>query len=177
MVETEPQAPAIAGSVTVDSREPQTLKDLALRTLKTVTVEALPSADFAIADGQGGGIGIERKTTPDFLASLSDRQSNGEPRLYNQLEKLVNDYQTVVLLIEGEWYTVIQPDKPAYVYAGNRKTGWTVAAMQMALLSLQQRYDVQVLYTMSMTETLETVRALAERARTRGVRVHGERGE
>lgn len=43
----------------------------------------------------GNGVAVERKTVADFAQSIVDR------RLFTQVEKLVEDYATVVYLIEG----------------------------------------------------------------------------
>lgn len=64
-----------------------------LRSIPGVTVEVvdLLSGDYAI----GGQIGIERKAASDFVASLLDA------RLFGQVELLKAEYETAIVLVEG----------------------------------------------------------------------------
>lgn len=68
----------------------------------TVDVVDLLSGDYAIADK----VGVERKTASDFVASIMDG------RLFGQLELLKTEYETGVVLIEGDLRSVRSAIEP-----------------------------------------------------------------
>lgn len=134
--------------------------------LPTVT-GAMNSGDFGIPDVTGVYLGIERKTIRDFCSSLADIQSNGTARLWNQLERMTEDYTEGhrLLLVEGRY----SMDATRHVkWSGSSDaSGWTVPAMQMAQYSLQHKYGVRVLRTMDTNETVEVLRILTERGKVK----------
>jgi len=68
-----------------------------------ITIEALPVGDYILSER----VAVERKTVPDFLASLTKK------RLYRQLDALKENFALPVILIEGrELYGIrkIHPD-------------------------------------------------------------------
>lgn len=68
----------------------------------TVDVVDLLSGDYAIADK----VGVERKAASDFVASIMDG------RLFGQLELLKTEYETGVVLIEGDLRSVRSAIEP-----------------------------------------------------------------
>ena len=84
--------------IIIDHREPKSLiRELAKH--HNVEVKQLISADFIIqgrdTEGKDIQIGIERKTTNDFLNSIIDK------RIIQQLIQLKENFTTILLLIEG----------------------------------------------------------------------------
>ena len=52
----------------------------------------MPAGDYVLSDR----VVVERKTGPDLAASIKDR------RLFEQIDRLAEAYDAVVLIIEGE---------------------------------------------------------------------------
>src|SRR3972149_3808289 len=78
----------------VDSREPGIIRNKLLEL--GWEQRQLESADYWFFDVDYKKVGIERKEINDFMSSLGDR-------LANQLERSLDHYETVILLIEGNW--------------------------------------------------------------------------
>jgi len=148
--------------LTIDSRETKKTQELVKLAVPDSTVHALHSADFSFSDVSGNLVGVERKTVSDFLASISTRLSNGNQRLADQLERMAIDYNVRILLLEGFWQLGAE-DK--YVRVGHKESGFTVAAFQMALLSLQRKYTTRIIWTPDLRATAITIRALIDRAK------------
>ena len=119
---------------------------------------ALREGDILLVDPDNCVLGIERKTVPDFLASLADG------RLVAQLTRMSESYGQQMLLLEGA-YTV---DGQGFISLAIG-TRWTHPALQMALWSIQRHFpDLVVLWSNSLGCTADIVRALANRGRTKG---------
>lgn len=144
-----------------DSREPAKLKDLVKAAIPNVEIRALHSADFAFEDCVGHRIGVERKAVSDFLASISTTMGNGNQRLGDQLDRVATDYDCGILLLEGFW-TLNDRNQ---IKTAWKQTGWSCASMQMALLSLQKKHQIKVLWTPDQRATVVTIKALIERAK------------
>jgi ERCC4-type nuclease len=122
--------------ITIDSNEhshhPEHFTELMKRGA-LCQVKSLPY-DFEVMCSDGDVLAIERKTPRDFLESLKDR------RLFNQVADMVNKTPWCYLAIEG-WFepafndTVIINELPSHI---NKKTEWTWASLQGALLSIQE---------------------------------------
>lgn len=69
----------------------------------TVEVVDLLSGDYAVGDS----VGVERKAASDFVASILDG------RLFPQLELLKSEYETGIVLLEGDLRTVRSAIEPA----------------------------------------------------------------
>jgi fanconi anemia group M protein len=79
----------------VDSREPDASLVSLLRNLDLeVEVKELASGDFILSEEKG--IVVERKTAQDFLNSIFDK------RLFSQVAKMKADYESTIVIIEGD---------------------------------------------------------------------------
>ncbi|MBI5359463.1 MAG: nuclease [Planctomycetes bacterium] len=120
----------------------------------SVPVRNLYAGDYVV-----NGIGIERKTTADFGASLIDG------RLFNQLEKLKNTYNRALLIIEGKDF-----------YCANNRI--RREALKGALMSILLRWQMPVIFSEDSAETTQILllAASAEERDTMGFcRRHGYR--
>ena len=84
--------------VIVDEREkgsevPKYLKRLGLH----IVYQLLPVGDYLISPK----CAVERKTAEDFVKSIYDG------RLFEQLRKLTDEYETAILLVEGDLYSLV----------------------------------------------------------------------
>lgn len=141
-----------------DAREPKTYQAAVAAAVPVTAVKALHSADWAIIT-EGVALGIERKTTSDFLGSLKSG------RLEKQFQKMTDDYQIKVLMLEGPWK--LSP-KGQIVYK-NRNLGWHVASFQMAVYALTRRYNVTPIWVPDINGVAWTVKAFWRRALTKGL--------
>lgn len=82
--------------ITVDMRESRSGVPARLAQIPGVEIRTvdLLCADYAVGDR----LGIERKTATDFIASILDS------RLFEQAARLQAEYQTGLILIEGDCY-------------------------------------------------------------------------
>lgn len=93
-------------SITIDRREKVNGIVSLLKHNAEVTVKEdfLPAGDYVINES----IGVERKTTSDFITSIIDR------RLFNQIERLKSKYPHTILIIEGnDLYNISDMSKEA----------------------------------------------------------------
>lgn len=83
-------------TITADSREARAGIAQKLSLFPGVKVEQseLSSGDYLI----GGGFAVERKDATDFVVSLM------EGRLFDQLARMLNEHEKVVVLVEGNPY-------------------------------------------------------------------------
>lgn len=119
--------------ILVDYREKNSdvFKSLTCTEGVSVPVRNLYAGDYVV-----NGIGIERKTTADFRASLIDG------RLFSQLEKLKNTYNRALLIIEGK----------DFYCANNHIRG---EALKGALMSILLRWQVPVIFSEDSGETAQ----------------------
>jgi len=103
-----------------------------LRELDKLNVEiktmSLPVADYQVSDE----VGIERKSTKDFISSIIDK------RLYKQARELVENFRKPVIILEGEdlYSSLIHPN-----------------AVRGALASLAVDFGIPVIPTRSEEDT------------------------
>lgn len=147
--------------IVIDSREPANLVETIRRAVPNITRALLPTADFAIYDMDGCGIGIERKTVLDFLQSFSSG------RLVKQINRMREIYRPI-LLLEGQFSLADNMRVRTMITGPNgrvhrRDTGWHHSAIQMALLAVQ-REGVTVLWTPDHRGTADVLRILEKRA-------------
>ena len=86
----------------IDVHEPEAMVE-ALRALKVdLEVRAITPGDYVV-----GPVGVERKTLPDFFASMIQR------RLFEQVVRLRETYPLCLLLVEGDLAKVATAKNPA----------------------------------------------------------------
>ena len=100
----------------VDSREPGIMREKLLEL--GWQQKQMDSADYWFFDCDYKKIGIERKEVNDFLGSIGDR-------LTIQLERMLDHYDVVILLLEGNWRQVTNSNK----ILGNRGISYNTWAM------------------------------------------------
>ena len=131
----------------VDSREPGAIREKLLEL--GWEQRQMESADYWFFDVAFKKVGIERKEVNDFMASLGDRLSN-------QLERMLDHYDTVILLLEGNWRQVA---------AGNslvtgRGVTYNTWAQAWNFIRSQQHKGVTLELTTSMGHTIQRVNEL-----------------
>ena len=96
MPEADGKAAAKPVSITVDSRESRSGIPNKLSAIPGVCVEQveLVSGDYIIAPG----VAVERKSATDFVVSIM------EGRLFDQLARLLIEYDRAIILVEGQLY-------------------------------------------------------------------------
>lgn len=126
----------------------------------TETVPKMECADFAMVDGDGSLVGVERKTVGDLLRVISDGRFVSE-----QLPCLLNTYTRAYLLVEGDW----KPDPDSGLLLRRkganyetpdwgRRGGWTYAEVVRWIVSIE---DSGIRYHRTRSE-YETLRWLTE---------------
>jgi ERCC4-type nuclease len=168
----------------VDTYEPEALRKRCQILVPQATIQPLHSGDFAVWDGLGESVGIERKKVRDLLGSMAKKHVGGRKyegggqRLTDQLEALVKDYDTPILLVEGIWGVTLD----GYVWVGalgkdgkvlKTPVGWHYSSVAMQITSV----PVQLYWTQSWIETAEYFSALWTRAnRAKGLNLKGRVG-
>ncbi len=104
-----------------------------------VRVKQLEVADFQLSDR----VGVERKTTEDFLQSLIDG------RLLEQAKNLVENFERPLLMIEGETLYGIRNIHPN--------------AIRGALASLAVDFKISFIYTKNVQESAAMLAIIAKR--------------
>ena len=152
-------------AVMIDSREPAWVKHLTFGDAPT-SVVMLETGDLWVATDDGHMLIIERKTPDDLLGSLKDG------RLFPQMARLAEE--RIMQQLRGEnptrWpYLVITgallPGENGKVVTQRGETGWSWAAVQGALLNIQEM-GVFVVYASGDTDYERAVMRLAQRKRT-----------
>ena len=95
---------------------------------------ALDSGDYLWVARGGTSVAVERKTVLDLLHSLSDRQANKRPRIINQILRMREAYDEVILLIEGH----LVSNSHGKVVAEGRTSTWSWEALDNFLLTVQR---------------------------------------
>ena len=116
----------------------------------------LEVGDYVVSDR----ICIERKTTSDFLDSLVNKKRN----LLEQIERLNNEYEKPLLIIEGE-----------SLY-GHRNVHPNVVRAVMASIAID--YSVPILQTRDEADTASLIYIIAKREQmpnTRAINPHGKK--
>ncbi len=105
-----------------------------------VKVKTLATADIIVSDK----VGIERKTIPDFVNSIIDK------RIFTQLRDLKNNFETPLIILEGEEdiYSVrnIHPN-----------------AIRGMLATIVSSFKIPILRTKDSLDTVELIKAIAKR--------------
>lgn len=127
--------------VVVDSREKSSNVVRELVNLGVeVSMKSLPVADYVVSER----VGIELKTKADFVNSIIDK------RLLTQVRELRNNFESPLLVIEGEEdiYSIrnVHPN-----------------AIRGMLSSIAIDYSVPIIYTVNSKDTAELIRTIARR--------------
>lgn len=109
----------------------------------------LESADYWFFDYNWKKVGIERKEVNDFMGSLGDRLSS-------QLERMLDHYDTVILLLEGNWRQVSSTNNIVSV----RGISYNTWAMAWNYIRSQQHKGVTVELTTSAGHTIQRLNEL-----------------
>lgn len=146
----------------VDTREPGDMRLLLDAAGVQYADATLESADYLMFDRDGHSLGIERKTDTDLIHTFGTiRKSDGVNRLYSQLERMRDQYDSTILLVEG----VLDYDGvTGKVRAGKKLTDWQHASIQMMLFACQLRFDTKVLWVSNRGASVDILRMLEERA-------------
>lgn len=144
----------------VDSKEKASTKELVSFVAGPATVLNLECADFVLFDQDGHSLGIERKGVSDLLGSLSHRNSNGNVRLPDQLERMSQTYSHRMLVVEGTLNFNVVSRK---IIIGRRDFGWHHGSVQMILWGIESD-GVSILYTADKHATADLLRVLHQRA-------------
>lgn len=141
-------------AVMVDSREPQWVQLLPFDgAMKAVTV--LECGDLWASTSDGAMVIVERKTSTDFLGSLSDE------RLWHQLAAMRAKSEWSYLVITG----VLQPNPAGLTVTDRGETGWKWASVQGALIRVQE-CGVVVVHASGDSDYEPTVKRLCARTRS-----------
>lgn len=147
-------------AVILDSREPTWVQQLRFGSA-SVMVQALPAGDACIAT-PSAVILVERKTAADLLASIAD------DRLFTQIGEMRKQTPWVYVVVTGDMVK-----SGASVVAEGRRTQWTWASLQGALITAQE-LGATIVYCASDADYADTLTAIA--AHPRGsVRVEPQR--
>jgi len=140
---------------TIDSREPAWTQALTFGGVPTL-VMALEAGDVQVVTDDDKILVIERKTPEDFLSTLK------ADRLFPQCVKMLETSPWAYIVITGIFEcsplgkVITQPD--------SRITGWAWAALQGALLTVQEM-GIGIVYVANDQEFEKTVIRLAARDR------------
>lgn len=104
----------------------------------------LDSADYWFFDTEYKKVGIERKEVNDFLGSLGDR-------LAGQLERMLDHYDIVILLLEGNWRQVSAQSN----IIGSQGITYNTWAMAWNFIRSQQHKGVSLELTTSMGHSVQ----------------------
>lgn len=148
--------------ILIDSREPEWVKQLKFGGVP-VMVTLLEAGDIWAVTDDGHTLQIERKTPDDYLGSLRD------DRLLPQLARLATARQDQQ--VKGEmptyWPYLLITDEfkrqGQKVYT-ERETGWSWAALQGSLLTIQEM-GIHVVTCAGETDVEPCIRRLGERKR------------
>jgi len=113
-------------AVLIDSREPEDIQKLDFGVPAVVT--ALEAGDLWASTDDGNLLIFERKTPGDLLASIGDN------RLFLQAQNMRERSTWCYLVVTG-WLT---PTHDGKTFVNNKLTGWNWAAVQGALLDVQE---------------------------------------
>ena len=131
----------------VDSNEPGIIREKLLEL--GWEQRRLESADYYFFDCDYKKVGIERKEVNDFMASLGDR-------LANQLERMLDHYDIVILLLEGNWRQIDYNNK----LIGSQGITHNTWAMAWNFIRSQQHKGVTLELTTSIGHTIQRVNEL-----------------
>ena len=116
-----------ATAIVVDSREPDWVKKLSFGGIPTLT-DLLDSGDFLVSTSDNQMLSIERKAPDDLLGSIQDG------RLFEQVARMKAATPWTYLLVAGS----LQRSSSGNVVTARGETGWSWAAIQGALTTVQE---------------------------------------
>jgi len=131
----------------VDSNEPGIMRQKLLEL--GWEQRRMEASDYWFFDHDYKKVGIERKEVNDFMASLGDR-------LANQLERALDHFDTVILLLEGNWRQVNYDNK----LVGSQGITYNTWAMAWNFIRSQQHKGVTLELTTSMGHTIQRLNEL-----------------
>lgn len=140
-------------AVLVDQREPQWVQELTFGGALVVTT-MLECGDFRVACDDGNELVIERKIPSDLLSSIADG------RLMAQAAAMAAASKWSYLLVTGDLL-----EHGGRVVSNGHVTGWSYAALQGALLSVQE-LGVAVTYCAGNSDVESAIERLAGRNRS-----------
>lgn len=141
----------------IDNRETSSRIATILGKRCLVEEKQLPVGDYLLSKR----VAVERKTSSDFLSSLTDG------RLFKQLEELKSNFKNPLLIIEGNG-----------LFNGERKIHPN--AIRGALASITLDYGIPILTTENNLETAEMLFSIAKREqldRRKNNSVRGKKGK
>jgi len=150
-------------SMLIDSREPTWVQELPFGGVKRA-VTLLQYGDLWATTDDGTLLVVERKTPNDLLHSIRSK------RLWPQMAGLINASRWAYLVITG----MLLPIADGRTVVGGRTTGWRWAAVQGALLKVQE-LGVFIVYAGSDEDYENVVLRLAKRDRRRQVPIEPAR--
>jgi Fanconi anemia group M protein len=128
--------------VYADQREKgDIIKALERRGLKIETKQ-IAVADYVLSDIHA----IERKTASDFISSILDK------RLFKQMEQLKENYEKPLLIIEGDFRELYDPERKIHPNA-----------VKGALLSIMLKYNIPVFFSQGYEDTSQVIYILKKR--------------
>jgi ERCC4-type nuclease len=131
----------------VDTREPEELRTKLMEL--GWEQRSLECGDYWFFDNTYKKIGIERKEIGDFISSLGDRLSN-------QLERCLDHYDTVILLLEGNWKQATYDNK----IITSRGVTYNTWAMAWNFIRAQQHKGVTIELTINHGHTIKRLNEL-----------------
>lgn len=131
----------------VDSNEPGEIRQRLLEL--GWEQRRMEASDYWFFDCDYKKVGIERKEINDFMASLGDR-------LANQLERMLDHFDLVILLLEGNWRQVTASSQ----IIGSRGLTHNTWAMAWNFIRSQQHKGVTIELTMSIGHTIQRLNEL-----------------
>ena len=138
-VEFKPTGQSKGPFIMVDSRETASPVSRELSEMNAnLSLQKLPTGDYIVSER----CGVERKAVQDFVDSLKDG------RLFNELQRLRNQFPLPILVVEGDMRKAITVNR---------------AALLGAITSIVLNMGVTLYQTMSSQETAEFIYALAKK--------------
>lgn len=121
----------------VDTREPKWMADQVAAYGLTVVQDALYAGDFCFFP-HGMRVGIERKTTGDFMSSLKPPSGvrGGASRMVGQVHKMLEFYDASILLLEGNYHGTPAGMVEYETKEGWRESGWSWDSFQAIMLEI-----------------------------------------
>lgn len=147
----------------LDTREQREVREGLLLRLgeSEVSRHKLEAADIAIFDHDGHSLGIEHKRPLDWLASLGDKQANGERRIWNQIARMKEMYTHPLIVRTGSLsYSVVD----GTLGTSRHSSGWRSTAARLLEWSVAQQ--VPLLTLDSIEEFLDLIVYLNKRAKS-----------
>jgi ERCC4-type nuclease len=140
----------------MDTREKDTAKKKALEMYPEVIFEALSSGDFA---GRTGGqflVGAERKELKDFVGSTKTKNKDKQPRIFDQMIRLRQDYPIAFLILEGDFDSL---------YGFYKKFGlhFNEPSFWGTVTSIAVRDNVHILWSPRLSKTIDMAYRVCEK--------------